>query len=79
MGAFVLRLKLLLTDRIATVCYALCVIVMLSVFFNMNLHASDNSRVPMGLLCESESPVAVRLRDRLLGSDALRVTTGSME
>ena len=79
MGSFTLRLKLLLSDRIATVCYALCVVVMLSVFFNMNLHASDNSKVPMGLLCESDSPVALRLRDRLLGSDALRVTEGTMD
>ena len=79
MGSFTLRLKLLLSDRIATVCYALCAVVMLSVFFNMNLHASDNSKVPMGLLCESDSPVAVRLRDRLLGSDALRVTEGTMD
>ena len=79
MGSFTLRLKLLLSDRIATVCYALCAVVMLSVFFNMNLHASDNSKVPMGLLCESDSLVAVRLRDRLLGSDALRVTEGTMD
>ena len=79
MGSFTLRLKLLLSDRIATVCYALCAVVMLSVFFNMNLHASDNSKVPMGLLCESDSPVAVRLRDRLLGSDAVRVTEGTMD
>lgn len=79
MGSFTLRLKLILSDRIATVCYALCAVVMLSVFFNMNLHASDNSKVPMGLLCESDSPVAVRLRDRLLGSDALRVTEGTMD
>ncbi len=79
MGAFVLRLKLLLADRIATVCYALCVIVMISVFFNMNIHASDNSKVPVGILCESDTPVAKRLYDRLLKSDALRVSTGTME
>ena len=79
MGAFVLRIKLLLADRIASVCYALCVIVMISVFFNMNLHASDTSRVPMGLLCESDGTFAKKLTDRLIESDALRVTTGTME
>ena len=79
MGALLLRLKLLLADRIASVCYVLCVIVMVSVFLNMNIHASETSRVPVGVVCESESRIAQRLKNALLESDALRVTCGTMD
>ncbi|MCR5520922.1 MAG: ABC transporter permease [Lachnospiraceae bacterium] len=79
MGAFLLRIKLLLADRIASVCYVLCVIVMVSVFFNMNIHAADTSRVPVGIVCESGSQVAKRLHKALLESDALRATDGTLE
>ncbi|MCR5830351.1 MAG: ABC transporter permease [Lachnospiraceae bacterium] len=79
MGAFLLRIKLLLADRVATVCYILCVAVMVLVFFNMNIYASDASRVPVGVICESDSPSAERLFESLKKSDALRVSTGSME
>ena len=79
MSAFILRLKLLLADRIASVCYVLCTLVMIFVFFNMNMHAADNSKVPIGLVCESDSDVAVRLCERIINGGALRVTQGSME
>jgi len=52
---------------------------MISLLFNMNLHASETSRVPVGVVCESASPAAERLNKRLLESDALRVTSGTME
>jgi len=78
MGAFLLRIKLLLADRIATICYILCAVVMIVIFLNMNIYATDTSRVPVGVVCESESPVAQRLYKRLLESDALRVTGGNI-
>lgn len=72
MSEFRLRIKLLLKDRVAGICYLAAAVVMLFVLAGLNLVADEQSRVPIGLVCEDDSALAQDLCDRLRANEALR-------
>lgn len=79
MNYLILRLKTLLNDRTSIICYALSVIVILAVLFGLNLHAQERSSLPIGLICEDDSEMAVKIVDRIRGNSAVYVYEGSFD
>ena len=65
MSRFRLRLKILLKDRTACICYGISVIVMLCLLIGLNSASEEKSAVPIGLVVEDESREAEYLRERI--------------
>ena len=79
MNKFVLRLKLLLTDRTATICYITVCAVLLFVILGLNIHSEERSSLPIGLVVEDESEEARILKEKICANDALYTYTDEFE
>ncbi|MBP5652030.1 MAG: ABC transporter permease [Lachnospiraceae bacterium] len=79
MNEFTLRLKLLLRDRTATICYIAVCLVILFVIMGLNIHSEERSSLPIGLVTEDESSEARILSDKIRANDALYVYTDEFE
>lgn len=79
MNGFVLRIKLLLSDRIAIVCYIVAVAVILAVLSNLNIHAAQKSSLPVGLVVNDTGTEAVSAAQRIKECESFSVTEGSFE
>ncbi len=79
MSEYLLRLKLLLRDKTALICYGLAVAVIVSVILGLNMHSEERSSLPIGLINEDNSPESENLRKEILKSKALYVYEGSRD
>lgn len=79
MSAFLLRLKLLLCDKIAGVCYILCAVVISFVLLNLNLHAEESSRIPIGIVDKCQTSLSTRLVKDISSNASLNVYTDGDE
>lgn len=79
MSVLKLRLKILLRDRTAMICYVIAAVVMFAVLINLNYHAGTGSRVPIGLTDSDGSQISRRLCESLNTVEAVRVTAGSLD
>lgn len=77
MNYFILRIKLLLKDRTAMICYAVSAAVILAVLLSLNVHAAERSSIPIGLVVKDESGEALDLKKALHDNPALYVYDGS--
>ncbi len=75
MNNYVCRLKLLLTDRTATICYITVCAVLLFVILGLNIHSEERSSLPIGLVVEDDSEEARILTGKICSNDALYTYT----
>lgn len=69
MREFRLRIKLMLSDRVAGFCYIAAVVVMLVVLSGLNLVAEERSTIPIGLICNDDTPEAKDLCERIRANE----------
>ena len=74
-----MRIRLLLTDRTASVCYIVSAAVILAVLLSLNIHAEEKSAIPIGLIDEDRSETSKELCRRLGELPSLYIYEGSME
>ena len=73
MSEYKLRLKLLLKDRTAGICYIVASVVILIVILGLIIHAEERSSLPIGLVLEDHSDKAAELAERIRTTEALYV------
>ncbi len=73
MNDYLLRLKLLLRDRTAGICYIVASVVILVVILGLNIHAEERSSLPVGLVNEDKSEKAEELAGKIRTSESLYV------
>ncbi len=70
-------------DRTAVICMCLTVLVLLFVLGALNIHASEMSALPVGLVADGQadlnSSVAGTISDRIRSNEALHVYSGSLD
>lgn len=79
MNGFLLRLKLLLHDRTAGICYVAAAVVMLAVLTNLSIHAEERSSIPIGLVCSDSSEEARKVCESICASDSVYVYREDLE
>lgn len=79
MNGFTLRLKLLLHDKTAGICYVAALIVMLAVLTNLSIHAEERSSIPIGLVCEDVSEEAESVCASIRASESVYVYQDTLD
>lgn len=79
MNDYKLRLKLLLKDRTAGICYIVSLVVILIVILGLNIHAEERSSLPIGLVLEDKSEKASELAGRIRETEALYVYENELD
>lgn len=79
MSSYLLRLRLLMCDRVAGVMYILCSAVIAFVLLNLNIHAQDSSRIPIGIEDDCGTQITQRLISDISTNETLKVYTGTFE
>ena len=77
MSRFLLRIKILLRDRTACICYAISVTVMFCLLLGLSSASEERSAVPVGLIVEDESEEALNLREQIMNTPSMYVIEGS--
>ena len=79
MNDYLLRLKLLIKDRTAGICYIVSSVLILAVMLGLNLNSEVRSSLPVGLVCMDHSSEAEELSGRIKASESLYVYEGSFD
>jgi len=79
MSRFRLRIKILLKDRTACICYLISVIVMVCLLIGLKNSSEERSAVPIGLVINDESREAEFLRERIKQTPAVYVYEGELD
>ena len=79
MNRFVLRLKILLKDRTADICFIICTGVMLCLLIGLKSVSEERSAVPIGLVVEDDSPEALELAENIKKTVSVYVSEGTRE
>ena len=76
MNRFILRLKLLLRDRTACICYAISVIVMFCLLLGLSSVSEEQSAIPIGLVIRDDSRETEELAENIRKTKAIKVIEG---
>lgn len=71
-----MRLKLLLRDKTALICYIAAAAVILTVAAGLNMHANERSSLPIGLVLEDNREPALKLKNAVKECESLFVYDG---
>lgn len=77
--SFVLRLKLMVSSRVTIIAFAIASAAFLLVLNNLNLHAEENSAIPVGIVNEDDDPVSCEIVERLKNVKSIYVYEGSFD
>ena len=79
MSRFILRLRILLNDRTAGVCYIISAIVMLCLLAGLQSVSEERSAVPIGLVVEDDSQEARELAESIRKTPSVYVNEGTKD
>lgn len=74
-----LRLKLMLSDKMTVAAFIIAAVAFTLVLNNLNIHADEQSAIPIGLVCEDSSELATDLVGRLKNVRSLHVYEGTFD
>ncbi len=79
MGIFLMRIKQFVKDKTALICWIVCAGVMIAVLLQLNLHATERSALPVGLVKVHDGELALRASERFKNNKALYVYEDDFE
>lgn len=79
MNFFLLRLKLLIRNKISCICYVLCLAVCAGILLNLTIFADESSAFPIGMIDEDRTSLSKELIEKVKNSDSIRVVEGSRD
>lgn len=77
--SFILRLKLMVSSKVTIIAFLIASVAFLLVLNNLNLHAEENSAIPVGIVNEDDDTVSAELVERLKNVKSIYVYEGSFD